>query len=280
MERRRAEAGGRRRKSRDALTSGPEIERLLEVARAPASPRELAGEHAAVDLFARASLERAASESLPPAGSSGTGLKAAAASLAAVVAMSSGVAFAATGHVPFVEKLKQVTRQVTGQSADDPTASSQARRHEGDSTTPNGPKAAALPGLCHAFARGQKATHGHGLEARPFTALVEAAGGAERVADFCAALPPSRHGKATHPGHPAHPSDAPSHGPRDGPSTSDPGETHPTKPAHPTKPTQASEPTHKPKPSHDPKPTHQPKPTHAPRPTDKPSHTGKPHPSH
>ena len=42
MVRRGVEAGGRRRKSRDALTSRPEIERLLDAASAPASPRELA----------------------------------------------------------------------------------------------------------------------------------------------------------------------------------------------------------------------------------------------
>ena len=62
MVRRDVEAGGRRRKSRDALTSRPEIERLLDAARAPASPRELAGEQAAVAVFAAAH-RRAASPS-------------------------------------------------------------------------------------------------------------------------------------------------------------------------------------------------------------------------
>src|SRR3954447_21821229 len=111
MVRRDVEAGGRRRKSRDALTSRPETERLLEAARAPAGPRELAGEHAAVDLFARARLVREAAAAEPPSRSPRTGLRAAAASVAAVVAMSSGVAFATTGHVPFAGAMKQVTRQ-------------------------------------------------------------------------------------------------------------------------------------------------------------------------
>jgi hypothetical protein len=229
--------------SRDALTSRPEIERLLEAASGPASPRELAGEHAAADLFARARLVRAATAAETPSRSPRTGLKAAVASVAAVVAMSSGVAFAASGHLPFVGKPKQVTHQVTGQGSDDKADGSQARTpDDGESTTPNGPNAAALPGLCRAYARGQKATHGHALEARPFTALVEAAGGAEQVADFCASLPPtaSDHPTPTHPTHPAHPT----HGPTALPSQAEPGQSHATDhPTHPVKPTQAPEPT-------------------------------------
>src|SRR5215510_6731961 len=132
MARRDVEAGGRRRKSRDALTSRPETERLLNAASAPASPRELAGEHAAVDLFARARLARAAAAAEPPSRSPRTGLKAAAASVAAVVAMSSGVAFAATGHVPFADTIKQVTGQVTGQDtgSEDGTSGSQGHQKQ------------------------------------------------------------------------------------------------------------------------------------------------------
>jgi hypothetical protein len=101
MVRRDVEPSGRRRKSRDALTSRPEVERLLDVANSPASPRELAGERAAVDLFARARLVSPAAFAVTPKRSSRAGFKAAAASVAAVVAMSTGVSFAATGHVPF-----------------------------------------------------------------------------------------------------------------------------------------------------------------------------------
>jgi hypothetical protein len=56
MVRKVVEAGARWRKSRDALTSRPWIERLLDAVRVSGRPRELAGEHAAVDLFARAHL--------------------------------------------------------------------------------------------------------------------------------------------------------------------------------------------------------------------------------
>jgi hypothetical protein len=273
-ERRDVEAGGRRRTSRDALTSRPEIERLLDAASAPASPRELAGEHAAVDLFARARLVRPAAAAETSSRSPRAGLKAAAASVAAVVAMSSGVAFATTGHVPFAETLKQVTRQVTGQGSDDGTDGRTGGTHgrktsDGESTGPNGPKAVALHGLCRAFVRGQKATHGHALETRPFTSLVQAAGGAEQVESFCAALPP-KHDPATNPSHPTHPSHPahPTVGPSGSPAPSEPGSTHPTKPVHPTKQTHPAEPTHEPKPSHSPKPT------------DNPSHTATPHSSH
>jgi hypothetical protein len=211
--------------------------------------------------------EAAAAE--PLSRSPRTGLKAAAASVAAVVAMSSGVAFATTGHVPFAGALKQVTRQVTGQGSDGHPDGTHGRTTDGESQSPNGPKAAALHGLCRAYARGQKATHGHALEARPFTGLVLAAGGADQIETFCGSLPPQAHDGATHPSHPTHPTT----GPSDGPTPSEPGGTHATDPTHPTKPTHTSQPTHKPKPSH---PT---QPTHSPKPTDKPSHTAKPHPT-
>jgi len=260
--------GGRRRKSRDALTSRPEIERLLDAARAPASTRELAGEHAAVDLFARARLERAAAAAEPPSRSSRTGLKAAAASVAAVVAMSGGVAFAATGHVPFAGTIEQVTRQVTDHGSDrqSETARDGSPRGEtpqdGQSHISNGPKAAALQGLCIAYARIQRATHGHALEARPFTTLVEAAGGADQVDGFCAALP-AKQDRSSHPTQPTHPT-APSGEPTDHASTP----THPTGPAGPTDP-----PSH----SHPSRPTDKPSETvHPTRPTSTPSRTSKP----
>lgn len=263
MVRRDFEASGRRRKSRDALTSRPEVERLLDAASAPASPRELAGERAAVDLFARARLVSSVTVTATPKRSSRVGFKAAAASAAAVVAMSSGVSFAATGHVPFSDTLKQVTRAVTGHTADDQTSGVHHVRNGGP-TSPNGPKAAALQGLCQAFQHGQKTTHGHALEARPFRALVAAAGGQDQVASFCAALPPRGHTDASHPSHPAHPTTGPSGNP------SEPGHTNGTHPTHPSHPTQPTHPTH---PTHPTQPTH---PTH----TSRPTQTSKPHPTH
>jgi hypothetical protein len=279
MVRRSVEAGGRRRKSRGALTSRPEIERLLDAARAPASPRELAGERQAVDLFAHARL--VSSPAVPadvptrtrPAR---TGFKAAIAAAGAVGLLSSGVSFAATGHVPFAGAIKSVTHHVMGQD-DDANASDKGhgpkgdkaiQGHQGDQSSPNGPKLVALQGACHAYVTGQKATHGHALDQRPFTNLVTAAGGEDQVSDFCAALPPKAHQGNPGPTHPTHPTTGPSGGPSNDPTHP----SHPTKPAHPTKSTHPASPSHKPKPS----PTKQPRPT---EPTHKPSHTAKPHPS-
>ena len=262
MVRRGVASGGRRRKSRDALTSRPEVERLLDAATAPASPRELAGESAAVALFARARLVGSTAVAATSSGTSRAGLKAAAASVAAVVAMSSGVAFAASGHVPFSGPLKNLGRAVTGQAADTEPSTSGHDPSRGTSASPNGPKSAALVGLCQAFQRGQKETHGHALEAHPFRVLVAAAGGKDQVADFCASLPPKSQTDASHPAHPAHPS-TPAH------------PTHPTHPAHPTHPTHpttgpstdptdpGTQPTHPTHPSHPTQPTHTPKPSHA-----------------
>jgi len=206
-----------------------------------------------------------------PSRSPRTGVKAAVASVALVVATSSGVAFATTGHMPFAGSLKQMTGQGAGpesdgQSEDSPGPTTEASH----SSTPNGPTAAALPGLCRAFARGQKATHGHALDARPFTVLVEAAGGPEQVEEFCASLSP--HDGSSHPSHLGHPSH-PSH-----PTHS----THPAKPTEPTHP--GSRPTDLPTPSGPgashgsapSKPTQATEPTHQPRPTDKPSRTALP----
>jgi len=188
-----------------------------------------------------------------------TGLKAALAAAGAVGLLSSGVAFATTGHVPFAGTLKQVTRQVTGH-ADDAAGkpgsgpkSSSSPWSDG-SNGPNGPKVAALQGLCQAYTKGQKADHGKALAQRPLQTLVAAAGGEDQVADFCASLPPKAHqggpgptdqAHPTRPTQPTHPTNGPSTGPTDHPT----GRTHPTKPAHPDKPTQAASPTSKPKPS-------------------------------
>jgi hypothetical protein len=257
MVRRGVESGARRRKYRDALTSRPEVERLLDVASAPASPRELAGEQAAVDLFARARLVSPATLVAAPKRSSRAAFKAAAASIAAVVAMTSGVSFAATGHVPFSDTIQRAARTLTGHSTDTEGSNGHHAR-PGDSSSPQGPKAAALAGLCRAFRHGQKATHGHALEARPYTALVAAAGSKDQVEGFCATLTPRLRASATHPTHPSHPT-KPNR-------THGTNPTHPTHPAHPTHPTH---PTHPPSQAHTPKPTHTPKskPTKQPHPT-------------
>jgi hypothetical protein len=179
--------------------------------------------------------------------SSRAGFKAAAASVAAVLAMSAGVAFAATGHLPFAGPLQQ-TGHGPGRDAAGAAGSHSGATSATDDATPQGPPTPALQGLCVAYARGQKATHGHALEARPFRTLVDVAGGVDRVADFCASLPPHGQADPTRPGRPSHsthaaePSDGatqPSQVPESHPTSS----SHPTRAASPHHPPQKSGPT-------------------------------------
>jgi hypothetical protein len=285
MVRRSVESGDRRRKSRDALTSRPEIERLLDAARAPASPRELAGEREAVDLFARARLDTASApprEVGAPTRSVRTGLKAALAAAGAVGVLSSGIAFAATGHVPLVDKVISAARHLPG--VHHPTPSEHGLGPKGDSATPGDqgdkgtskePKPAQLHGLCRAYTKGQKATHGHALENGAFTRLVKVAGGPDQVEAYCASLPPKTHQGGPGPSNPTQgtPSDEPSDGNTHPAHPTHPTHpTHPSHPAHPSHPTQGSSPTKKPHPTH---PTKKPHPTHPTHPTKKP-HPEKP----
>jgi hypothetical protein len=269
--RRAVEAGGRRRKSRDALTSRPEVERLLNAASAPASPRELAGEHAAVDLFHRAHREPTANpwrDRVSPTPSARTGLKAALASAGAVALLSSGVAMAASGHAPWSTVPTPQAGAADSSHAADPSHPA----HQAHPTHPahpsggptdhssaaTGPNTHAFGGLCRAYTSGNKTEHGKALESPAFTALVTAAGGIDNVATFCGTVTAGPSG--SHPTHPSHPTQA----------------APPPHPAHPRPPTQGSTPTHPTKPSHPTKgstPTHPTHPTHPDHPTQGTTHT-------
>ncbi len=190
---------------------------------------------------------------------------AAAAAAGVVLVLTSSVAFAASGRAPWSHQ------DVAGTAGD--TTSHLQPAHPSHPTHPahpthpvhpvhpahpagtdstdittgdegDGPSEHGFQGLCHAYAAGQKATHGKALQAPPFVALVAAAGGAENVAAYCAALPApveTDEGDAgaptDHPTHPVHP-------------------THPAHPSHPPHPTQGGSPTHQPKPTHPTHPTH------------------------
>jgi hypothetical protein len=219
----------------------PRVDRLLDSARAPGTSRELAREDDATMLFHRAHLERvhtARRESTMPIASPRTGLKAAIASAGAVLLMSTGVAFAASGHAPWsgaqasgrpttIPSHSHPTDDPSETSVDDPSES-------GDPTAPGdtgsaAPDAHAYPGLCRAYAAGQKTEHGAALSSPAFAALVAAAGSADAVSGFCASLAPEpTHPAApTHPASPTHPV-VPTH-----PSPTHPTPTH-TAPSHPT----------------------------------------------
>jgi hypothetical protein len=53
---------------------------------------------------------------------------------------------------------------------------------------PQGSPSPSLLGLCHAVSSGNKAEHGKALENPAFTALINAAGGKDKVEGFCADL--------------------------------------------------------------------------------------------
>ena len=245
--------------------SSPRVDRLMDSLRAPASPRDLAREDDAVAAFDRARLVSPTplrSNEMSPRAAR-TGVKAALASAGVVALLSTGAAFAAGGHAPWS---RGAAGEATSHTATTRTAHPTHPVHPTHPAKPSagssmvgGPKAHAFNGLCRAYAAGSKATHGQALTSPAFNALVTAAGGADNVAAFCAALPEPGHGSD-------HPSDQSS---ADQPSTSD----HPTHPIHPTHPVH---PTHPDKPTHPVHPTHQDKPDHPVKPQ-KPSHPDNPH---
>ncbi|MEV4639694.1 hypothetical protein AB0J80_20285 [Actinoplanes sp. NPDC049548] len=180
---------------------------LLDAAKAPASPRELAGERAAVAAFVAAYRD---AERTSPAGGRRARIslpaRAAVVKVAAGLAVlaGGGVALAAeTGHLPAGAQ-HQAHRlfSAVGVPAPAPRTSSahpahrtsatpsptvSARPAPGSSAT-SGPAAAppGVRGLCKAWAA-QQEPHGKAMKAASRKALAAAAGGADRVADFCAA---------------------------------------------------------------------------------------------
>jgi hypothetical protein len=194
-----------------------------------------------------------------------TGLKAAVAAAGAVGLLSTGVAFAASGHAPW-SHASAAPAESTSTDAADPTHPTHPAHPSGGpsdgSSHSTGPNAHGYVGLCRAYTVGKKSEHGGALESPAFVALVTAAGGEDNVEAFCGTVTQGHSG--SHPTHPAHPTQAVT-------------PTHPAHPTHPAEPTQATSPTH---PTQAVTPTHpaQPTPTH--QPTDKPSHTPKPHPTH
>lgn len=225
-------AGGR--------STPPRVERLLEAARAPGTSRELASEDAAMMHFHRAHLERVHTTREEPMSkpSPRAGLKAAIASAGVVALMSTGAAFAASGHAPWSAAASGRPTTIPSHShpTDDPSETATDETSEStDPTAPEsggttGPDAHAYPGLCRAYAAGQKNDHGDALTSPAFVALVTAAGGPDAVTDFCASLAPAP-GHPTHPAKPSHPV-APSHAVPTHPVHTHPVPTHPV-PSHP-----------------------------------------------
>jgi hypothetical protein len=220
---------------RDARADEPSADplaRLLAAAATPARPGELTDEDAAVAAFRHARLTRAPRRrSL---------MKTALAKLAtakvavAVIALGGGgIALAAgSGHLPGTTGSNQHASaspeqtSSNGHRADPSAAASSRSSHPRPNQTspeavgPSNAKGSPSPnlhGLCTAYTAQLHNNPGKALDNPAFTALINAAGGKDRVAGYCATLlgPPN--------GQPAH-------------GTPSPHPTHPTHPIHPTHP--------------------------------------------
>jgi hypothetical protein len=115
-------------------------------------------------------------------------LKAAAAVLG--VLATGGVAAAATGNLP--APAQQVAHSVLG-GAGVPAPAGATATSGAQSVAPDAAGPAAQ-GLCRAWSAGQGGQHGAKLDAPAFAALVKAAGGTNRVADYCAQVTASTAG--------------------------------------------------------------------------------------
>lgn len=171
---------------------------VLAAAAAPPSPDELAGESEAVAGFlavARSFPHRATALRRQTVLTKLFTMKVAAA--AAIAALSvGGVAAAATGTLP--DAAQRVAHQMVGAPSPDDHGSQAGDHANGGQSadhrstksdhSPTGPDATgpAKAGLCQAWASGQGATNGGKADSTAFEALAKAAGGADKIADFCA----------------------------------------------------------------------------------------------
>jgi hypothetical protein len=187
------------------------LARLLAAATAPAAPEELADEQLALAAFT------AVMRSHPPTLAPRRGavprkvstIKAAAAALVAVLSIG-GVAAAASRLLP--DQASPVADQApatTGADAAAPGLGKAAAANLGGSVNAGsadgegrdpavGPDAtaAARAGLCRAWEAGKGADNGSRMDSVAFQALVDAAGGAAKVAAYCQDVAPGAHGNS------------------------------------------------------------------------------------
>lgn len=165
---------------------------------------------------------------------------------AAAVTAAGGAALAATGTIP-----NPISGLGSAPPADPPPATHAAPTTgaTGDaspSPSPAGPSP-SLEGLCVAYLAGAADDGGEVLDNPAFRALVDAAGGAEKVDEYCADLVPDADARRGH-----------------------------GKPAELPTPTDVPTPEDQPGPTHLPGSKDRPTPTDQPTPTDRPSAPGRP----
>jgi hypothetical protein len=174
--------------------------RLLAAATAPATAEDLSGEQAVLAEFA--AVMRPRPPTLVPRRIAVPRkvftMKAAAAALVAVLSIG-GVAAAANGLLP--DQASPVADQAAATTAADAAAhglgkaaaanlgrSANAGSTDGlgrESAVGPDATAAARAGLCRAWEAGQGGDHGRRMDSVAFQALVDAAGGADKVAAYC-----------------------------------------------------------------------------------------------
>jgi hypothetical protein len=176
------------------------LARLLVATSAPAAPEELAGERQALATFA--AVMRSHPPTLSPRRTAVPRkvftMKAAAAALVAALSIG-GVAAAATGLLP--DQASPVANQAAATTAANAAAhdlgkaavanmggTAKAGSTDGqgrESAVGPDATAAARAGLCRAWEAGQGGDHGRRMDSVAFQALVDAAGGADKVAAYC-----------------------------------------------------------------------------------------------
>ena len=171
---------------------------LLAAAGAPARDRELAGEQAALAAFRDARLapapQRWRSRMLRTALANLLAVK-----IAGVAALTAGgiALAAAAGTLPGQQREEPTTpastNVVSTTSATTAAPSKEPERKPDNSTASPSP---SLKGLCQAYTAGAGSEHGKSHDNPAFSALITAAGGAERVPGFCAGLLGEKHGKS------------------------------------------------------------------------------------
>lgn len=200
------------RRRRDLELQDPGVSALQGALTAPASAAELSGEQDALALYRTSSAGRThAARRLwrPAVLSSALATKLLTAFAAGAVGLGGAATVAYTGHLP--DSLQDTAHDTIGAPAAHPSAS--------PTRTPVGPDATgpAAWGLCQAFnktdAHGKAKQHGKAEEKSvAFRNLAEAAGGADKIAAYCATIPkPSDSPDAQEPtdGASGHPTGAP-----------------------------------------------------------------------
>ena len=209
---------------------------LLAAATAPAHAEELAGERAALAAFVAATRldpvpRQRRTSMLKIALAKLLTVKAAAAAVAVVGA--GGIALAAgTGALPVELPDTAKTPSVVSEAPAQPAGAPEDAGKGGD---PAGEPSPSMVGLCQAYLAEVGNAPGRALESPAFTALVDAAGGADSVGGFCQEqIARAKDGNGGPPSGvpapPAAPEPATSHTPTDRPQ---PPTTRPTAPTGP-----------------------------------------------